>query len=60
MNEAASPQPGELVHDIRARRTGVVMDVLDGRVYLRPPGGGVEWTARPEHIGSPPVPPPSG
>ncbi|MGW6913250.1 hypothetical protein ACWGB8_05415 [Kitasatospora sp. NPDC054939] len=54
MNEFASPRPGDVVHDFRARRTGVVMDRIAGLLYLRRPAGGVEWTARPEHTGRPP------
>ncbi|MCX5212891.1 hypothetical protein OG689_27065 [Kitasatospora sp. NBC_00240] len=27
------------------------MATQGGQVYLRPAGGGVEWTVRPEHIG---------
>ncbi|MET7796701.1 hypothetical protein [Streptomyces decoyicus] len=26
------------------------MDHLDGYVWLRPPGGGLEWTARPNDV----------
>jgi hypothetical protein len=41
---------GELVLDESSGRVGVVMDVLDGRVYLRPPGGGTEWEADPRNV----------
>ncbi|MFD7985031.1 hypothetical protein ACFV4M_16905 [Kitasatospora indigofera] len=44
------PREGETVRDSRRRLTGVYMDTQGGWVYLRPEGGGVEWTARPEHI----------
>ncbi|GAB7183286.1 hypothetical protein ATKI12_3117 [Kitasatospora sp. Ki12] len=50
-----APAPGDLVYDHRAERLGVVMDLVGRIVYLRPPRGGVEWTARPEHLGSPPA-----
>ncbi|MED7948004.1 MULTISPECIES: hypothetical protein [unclassified Streptomyces] len=53
MNTEPSPVPGQLVLDRRTRRTGVYMDTIGGRLYLRPVGGGVEWTARPEHVGLP-------
>ncbi|MFI5941234.1 hypothetical protein ACIBCB_13365 [Streptomyces uncialis] len=39
---------GALAYDTRTGAVGVVMDtgaVVDGRYSLRPPGGGVEWTA---------------
>lgn len=42
---------GEVVRDHLRRRDGVVMDVVGGRLYLRPEGGGIEWTAAPEHVG---------
>ncbi len=45
------PRAGETVRDLRRRLDGVYMDTQGGQVYLRPEGGGVEWTARPEHIG---------
>jgi hypothetical protein len=46
-----TPRVGEVVRDRRAGRTGVYMDTLGGQLYLRPEGGGCEWTARPEHVG---------
>lgn len=46
----ATPPKGELVLDERRQLVGVVMDVLDGRVYLRPPAGGMEWEADPESV----------
>ncbi|MEV6972570.1 hypothetical protein [Kitasatospora sp. NPDC093806] len=52
-----TPMPGELVHDHRTNRTGVLMDTIAGKLYLRPPGGGIEWTAHPTHIGRPMSPP---
>ncbi|MFF2145651.1 hypothetical protein [Kitasatospora sp. NPDC058190] len=45
---------GDLVYDRRTKRLGVVIDLVGGRLYLRPPHGGIEWTARPEHVGPPP------
>jgi hypothetical protein len=41
---------GQLAYDTRRERRGVVMDHLDGDVWLRPPGGGMEWTARPGEV----------
>ncbi|MCX5560285.1 hypothetical protein [Streptomyces sp. NBC_00038] len=41
---------GQLAYDTRRERRGVVMDHLDGYVWLRPPGGGMEWTARPGEV----------
>ncbi|MFJ2808880.1 hypothetical protein [Kitasatospora sp. NPDC087271] len=53
---AATPTAPDaaLVHDSRTGRLGVVMDLVAGLLHLRPPHGGVEWTARPEDIGPPP------
>ena len=44
------PPTGTLALDIKRDRVGVVMDTLGGRVYLRPPQGGREWEAAPEHV----------
>lgn len=41
---------GRLAYDTRRGRRGVVMDHLDGWVWLRPPGGGREWTAQPGDV----------
>ncbi|MGQ5635446.1 MULTISPECIES: hypothetical protein [unclassified Streptomyces] len=41
---------GELAYDTRRKRKGVVMDHLDGYVWLRPQGGGTEWTAQPGDV----------
>ncbi|MBQ1094002.1 hypothetical protein [Streptomyces sp. B93] len=41
---------GQLAYDTRRERRGVVMDHQDGLVWLRPEGGGTEWTARPEDV----------
>ena len=48
--KAYVPREGEAVRDSRRRLDGVCMDTQGGWVYLRPEGGGVEWTVRPEHI----------
>ncbi|MGW7277009.1 hypothetical protein ACWGIV_01595 [Streptomyces sp. NPDC054844] len=40
---------GQLAYDTRRER-GVVMDHLEGYVWLRPQGGGVEWTAKPGEV----------
>ncbi|MEV6975106.1 hypothetical protein [Kitasatospora sp. NPDC093806] len=52
---AYRPQVGELVLDTRTGRTGIYMDTIGGEHYLRPPDGGCEWTARPEHVGPAPA-----
>ncbi len=44
------PARGTFVMDERSSRPGEVMDVVSGRVYLRPPGGGTEWSALPIHL----------
>ncbi|MER7755724.1 hypothetical protein [Kitasatospora sp. NPDC097643] len=49
-----TPTPGSLVHDSRTKQSGILMDVIAGLFYLRPPGGGIEWTARPEDVNPPP------
>ncbi|MFJ4096863.1 hypothetical protein ACIPYS_35300 [Kitasatospora sp. NPDC089913] len=48
---AYRPRVGESVLDSRTGRTGIYMDTIGGEHYLRPPEGGCEWTARPEHVG---------
>ncbi|MFF7452606.1 hypothetical protein [Kitasatospora sp. NPDC008115] len=47
---AYRPRVGEPVLDTRTGRTGIYMDTIGGEHYLRPPEGGREWTARPEHL----------
>lgn len=44
------PLLGALVRDTSSDRVGVVMDVRGTSVYLRPPGGGIEWTVLPEEL----------
>ncbi|MFF3006408.1 hypothetical protein ACFVTF_26805 [Kitasatospora sp. NPDC057940] len=51
---AYRPHVGELVLDRRTGRTGIYMDTIGGEHYLRPEGGGREWTAEPGHIGPAP------
>ncbi|GAA2152948.1 hypothetical protein GCM10009760_50200 [Kitasatospora kazusensis] len=41
---------GELVRDTRTGRLGSYQDRQGGRIYLRPVGGGCEWTADPRFI----------
>ena len=53
--QEASLQPsvsavGACVVDTRTDRAAVVAGVLLGRLYLRKPGGGVEWEAMPAHV----------
>ena len=47
---AFTPRVGELVRDHRTGGVGIHMDTIAGEHYLRPEGGGCEWTARPEHV----------
>lgn len=44
------PNVGAWVVDTRTDRMAIVLDVLFGRLYLRRPGGGVEWEAMPVHV----------
>jgi hypothetical protein len=44
------PDVGSLVLDAKRDRVGVVMDRQGGRVYLRPPQGGLEWEAAEEDV----------
>jgi hypothetical protein len=41
---------GAVIVDTRSGATGIVTDVRDGRLYLRPPGWGEEWEAMPAHV----------
>lgn len=42
-----APTVGELVFDRVEQRTGVYQGITGGRMYLRPVGGGVEWSPEP-------------
>lgn len=44
--ETIDIQVGGFVRDSRRDRVGVVMDRSHGQVWLRPPAGGREWTAK--------------
>ena len=44
------PRVGTMVWDTALDRMGRVMDQEDTCLYLRPPGGGTEWQARPEDV----------
>ncbi len=44
------PHVGSFVVDTRTDRVARVIDVGDRRLYLRPPTGGVEWEALPQHV----------
>jgi hypothetical protein len=57
--ETCTPSPGDLVHDRRVNRIGVLMDSIGGKLYLRPVGGGIEWTVDPRHAARPVSPPAS-
>ncbi|MQS08046.1 hypothetical protein [Streptomyces alkaliphilus] len=48
-----TPRKGELVVDTRRGTTGRVMDVWNGRVWLRPAIGGREWDTRVEYLRRP-------
>ncbi|MDO0935871.1 hypothetical protein QQY66_30845 [Streptomyces sp. DG2A-72] len=48
--EASRLPVGQPAHDTRLERRGIVMDHQDGLVWLRPEGGGTEWTARPGDV----------
>ena len=48
--EAPRLPVGELALDVRREKRGIVMDHQDGFVWLRPEGGGTEWTALPAHV----------
>ncbi|MEU6284828.1 hypothetical protein [Streptomyces sp. NPDC047028] len=53
LSRSTSPRPlpvGLPAYDTRRDRRGIVMDHLDGYVWLRPPAGGVEWTALPGDV----------
>ncbi len=47
---ASPPEVGTMARDVSRDRVGRVMAHLYGAVWLRPPGGGQEWTARPEDL----------
>lgn len=49
-NTPAAPEVGVLAWDSRRRLVGVLMDAQCGRMYLRPPEGGVEWEALPGDV----------
>ncbi|WP_243745314.1 hypothetical protein [Streptomyces hainanensis] len=44
------PEIGTMARDTSRDKVGRVMAHLYGTVWLRPPGGGQEWTARPEDV----------
>ncbi|MDH6114551.1 hypothetical protein P3T36_000951 [Kitasatospora sp. MAP12-15] len=44
------PAVGSYVVDQRTLRILVVMDHRAGELYLRPPGGGIEVTRKPEQV----------
>ncbi|MDH6707009.1 hypothetical protein P3T27_003738 [Kitasatospora sp. MAA19] len=44
------PQVGELVKDVTTDKNVVYMDTRGGLAYVRPVGGGVEWTVDPLRI----------
>ncbi|MFE2061819.1 hypothetical protein ACFXDH_05370 [Streptomyces sp. NPDC059467] len=46
----SAPAVGDLAYDAGRDRYGVVMERTVGQVHLRPKGGGLEWSARPEDV----------
>lgn len=44
------PTVGALAEDTQRDRIGVVMGHVGTHVQLRPPGGGCEWDADPQHV----------
>lgn len=44
------PPTGSYVVDRKSQRILVVMDHRAGELYLRPPGGGVEITRKPDQV----------
>ncbi|MFR9725661.1 hypothetical protein ACL02R_20170 [Streptomyces sp. MS19] len=49
-HEPAQPEIGTMAYDASHDRIGRVMAHLSGHIWLRPPGGGREWTALPEDV----------
>lgn len=47
------PGVGSYVLDVRDGRVGQVMEVEQGQVRLRPPGGGLEWGCPTDELGTP-------
>ncbi|MGK5532750.1 hypothetical protein [Streptomyces sp. URMC 129] len=47
---APLPEIGTMALDRSRGMIGRVMAHLHGTIWLRPPGGGHEWTARPEDV----------
>lgn len=45
-----SPIVGSVARDAARDEVGEVMEVQEGRIFLRPLGGGREWDAVPEDI----------
>ncbi|MET7756791.1 hypothetical protein ABZT27_19130 [Streptomyces sp. NPDC005389] len=47
-------QPAKSRYAVDAEgRIGRIVDRYEGSIYLRPPGGGREWTAEPETLRQP-------
>ncbi|MFI9271260.1 hypothetical protein ACIGXM_11185 [Kitasatospora sp. NPDC052896] len=47
---AKVPSTGTFVVDMKTRRTMIVMDFRDGKLYIRPPAGGIEWQRGPDEV----------
>lgn len=47
------PRVGDLVSDKLTGRVGEYRGTVGGECYLRPPGGGIEWTTAPSNLGPP-------
>ncbi|WP_406502835.1 hypothetical protein [Streptomyces sp. NBC_00212] len=50
MTQQPPPDTGALVLDTATGRIGIVMGHVGPCVQLRPPSGGQEWDADPDHI----------
>ncbi len=50
MHAAEIPETGAVVLDRARDRVGVVLFMRDGRVHLRPAGGGEPWAAHPGDV----------
>jgi hypothetical protein len=52
-SEVPAPNVGQLARDTLTNREGIVMaspGVYSKNYWLRPPGGGVEWEAKPANV----------
>lgn len=45
-----TPAVGEEVIDGVTGKTAVVRDIYNNKIWLQRPGGGIEWTRRPNEV----------